>query len=200
MKGALLVPLLLIASGCSQSSDQTNVAATAPSPSSPGTSQLDHQIETLQIDVPRLREIANLVATSDDQPSKQVHDEFWGLILTRIQAEPKRIEASLNEGMNKGLVLQIAFWESLLLSAQSERVVLTDEFARLRDSYPKGEITSDYAKGQNEILNAAATGEPFLLRDGRPAYVTVEIAEQRLAGMNAMRARFKKLHNPDWNY
>lgn len=173
--------------------------AQTPSPK-PETSPLDRQIASLQIDVPRLREIMNLVATDENLPSKQIHDEFWGLILTRIRADPKAIEASFDAGMNRGLALQIAFWESLRLSAQSKRVVITDEFAMLRNNYPKGEITSDYAKAQNEMLNAAATGQPFLLRNGQTSYITVEIADQRLAGMNALRARFKVLYDPDWHF
>jgi len=169
----------------------------SPRPDSPS---FDAQIASLQLDVPRIREIASLVALNEHQPTKQLHSEFWGLILTRIRADPRMIEASFIAGMNKGLSLQIAFWESLRLSAESKRVVITEDFRRLRNNYPTSEITSDYADMQDKMLLAAATGEPFTLRDGQLSYITIEIADEKLAGMNKLQARFRLLFNPHWRH
>jgi hypothetical protein len=171
-------------------------------PASPkqDSSSLDAQIEALQLDVPRIREIISSVALNEHEPTKQLHSEFWGLILTRMRADPAAIGASFVVGMEKGLSLQIAFWESLRLSSQSKRQVLTEDFLRLRNNYPASEITSDYAEMQDKMLAAAATGEPVTLRDGQLSYITTEIADERLEGMKKMEARFRLLFNPNWHH
>jgi hypothetical protein len=175
----------------------TPLHAQSPAPR-PIPSSLDQQIASLKIDVPRIREITKLVSVNKDQPTKQIHDEFWGLILTRIHADPMTIKKNLIAGVDKGLLIQIAFWESLRLSAQSNRIVITDDFAKLRNSYAKAEFTSDYVKVQNAMLRAASTGQPYISRNGQSGYITVQLANQTLAGMNAIKARLEKLCDPNW--
>lgn len=164
----------------------------------PPPSPLDQQVASLKIDVPRIREIMKLVATDKDQPTKRIHDEFWGLILTRIHTDSAALKDVFTREMDNGLLVQIAFWESLRLSAQSHRVILTPEFYKLRNNYAKAKFTSDYTKVQNAMLSAASTGQPYTFRSGQTAYITVQVAEKNLTGMNAMKARLDKLCDPNW--
>lgn len=161
-------------------------------------STLDQQVASLKVDVPRIREIMKLVATTNDQPTKQIHDEFWGLILTRIRADPAILKRVFLKEMNEGQMVQIEFWKSLRLSAQSHRVVITKEFANLRNNYTRSEFTSDYTEVQNAMLSAASTGQPYVFRNGQTTRITVQIADKTLAGMNAMRSRMEKLFDPNW--
>lgn len=164
----------------------------------PGPSTLDQQVASLKIDVPRIREIMKLVATAKDQPTKQIHDEFWGLILTRIPANPADLEKIFLKEMHDGQMVQVAFWKSLRLSAQSHRVVITKEFANLRSNYPKAEFTSDYIEVQNAMLSAASTGKPYTFRNGQTTLITVQLADETLAGMNALKSRMAILFDPNW--
>lgn len=176
----------------------TSLFAQTPAPK-PTPSPLDQQIASLQIDVPRIREIMKLVATSQDQPKKQIHDEFWGLILTRIHADPMAIKKEIIAGMNEGVPLQVAFWNSLRLSAQSRRVIMTKEFSGLRNNFAQARFTSDYIKVQDAMLSAASTGQPYTFRNGRTVHITVQIADKTLANMNAMQVRLDKLCDPNWS-
>ena len=45
-------------------------------------STLDEQIAKYQIDTPRIKQIIALTTNDINQPTKQIHDEFWGLLLT----------------------------------------------------------------------------------------------------------------------
>lgn len=164
----------------------------------PPLSSLDQQVASLKIDVPRIREIMKLVATNKDQPTKRIHDEFWGLILTRIHANPVALKDVFTKELDDGLLVQIAFWESLRLSAQYHRVTLTPEFDKLRNNYAKAKFTSDYTKVQDAMLSAASTGQPYTLRSGQTTYITVQVADKNLAGMNATKARLDKLCDPNW--
>ena len=175
----------------------TPLFAQSPAPK-PAPSPLDQQIASLQIDVPRIREIMKLVSINQDQPTKQIHDEFWGLILTRIHADPMELKKKLAEGVGEGMPVQIAFWNSLRLSAQSHRVVMTKEFLGLRNNFPQAQFTSDYIKVQNAMLKAASTGQPYIFRNGQTTHITVQSADKALANMNAMKARIDKLCDPNW--
>lgn len=168
------------------------------SASEPPLSPLDQQVASLKIDVPRIREIMKLVATDANQPTKQIHDEFWGLILTRIHADPTALKDIFTKEIDDGLLVQIAFWKSLRLSAKSHRVALTPEFKKLRANYAKAKFTSDYRKVQDAMLSAASTGHPYTLRSGQTTYITVQIADKNLTGMNATKARLDKLCDPNW--
>jgi hypothetical protein len=161
-------------------------------------SPMDKQIASLKIDVPRIREIMKLVATNDSQPTKPIHDEFWGLILTRIHADPMDLETGCKKEIDNGMFLQIAFWNSLRLSAQFHRIIMTNDFIKLRNNYAKAKFTSDYNKVQNAMLNAAASGHPYIFRNGQSAHITLQLANQTLARMNAAHARFDKLCDPNW--
>lgn len=162
------------------------------------SSTLDQQVASLKVDIPRIREIMKLVATTNDQPTKQIHDEFWGLILTRIHADPAILKRVFLKEMNEGQVVQIEFWKSLRLSAQSHRVVITKEFAKLRNNYTRAEFTSDYTEVQNAMLSAASTGQAYVFRNGQTTRITAKMADKTLAGMDAMKSRMEKLFDPNW--
>lgn len=171
----------------------------AQSPASePALSPLDQQVASLKIDVPRIGEIWKLVAANSDQPTKRIHDEFWGLILTRIRVSPMALKKEFTEELDGGMLVQIAFWESLRLSAKSHRVIVTKEFAALRNNYAKAKFTSDYTKVQDAMLIAASTGQPYILRDGQSANITAQIADEKLLRMNELKARLEKLCDPNW--
>jgi hypothetical protein len=139
-----------------------------------------------------------LVATSEDQPTKQIHDEYWGLILTRIHADPIALKNIFRAETDRAFLLQVAFWESLHLSAKNHRVVVTPEFDMLRNNYAKATFTSDYAEVQDAMLRAAATGQPYTLRNGQSGCITEQVTETTLAGLNATKSRLYKLTDPNW--
>jgi hypothetical protein len=92
---------------------------------------LDEKIEALQIDVPRVREIIQLVAKNEGYPTKQLHDEFWGLILTRIPSNPRIIGESFSASLIQPMQYQRELWNSIQLSAMSHSVVSTEKLAAL---------------------------------------------------------------------
>lgn len=161
-------------------------------------SSLDKQISALQVDVPRIREIMQLVFRNKDQPTKQIHDEFWGLILTRIHADPKELQKGFTEGGDSALVIQLAFWNSVRLSAQSHRVIVTKEFAELRKTVPAAAYTEDYITRQNAMLSAAATGNAYVSRSGEQSIVTESAAVKIIASLKDIKSRIHKLCDPNW--
>lgn len=159
---------------------------------------LDEQIEALQIDVPRMGEIVEIVARNEGYPTKQIHDEFWGLILTRISSSPRDIGAAFSASLILPMQYQREFWNSIRLSAMSHSVVKTERLALLRSQLPKSQITKDYRQREDLMLQAAATGQPYVSRKGDKGYLTVEVAEKTIAGWDATEVRLRKLLNPDW--
>jgi hypothetical protein len=170
---------------------QTSAASSAQSP-------LDRQIAALKVDVPRVEEIMMLVARNEGQPTKEIHDEFWGLILTRIHAAPAALRVALSQAVDEGMQVQTAFWQSLLMSAQSHRVAITKQYAALRNIYPKAKFTSNYTAVQNGMLTAAADGKPYVMSNGKTISITVQVAKHMLNRIEAVKARLDKLCNPNW--
>ena len=159
---------------------------------------LDDKIEALQIDVPRFKEIIQLVARNDGYPTKQLHDEFWGLVLTRIPDSPRNIGESLSTSLIQPMQYQKELWNSIQLSAMSHSVVSTEKLAALRSQIPKSKLTKDYFQRENLMLQAAATGQPYLTRSGENWNLTVEAAKNNIAGLVQTEERLRKLFNPDW--
>jgi hypothetical protein len=159
---------------------------------------LDQQIAALEMDVPRIREITHLVAQETNQPTKQIHDEFWGLLLTRIRADPLELQKQITEGANKGWPIQLAFWNSIRLSALSHRVIITKELSALRNDIPRAQMTADYISRQNAMLKAAATGQGYVFRSGESSLITEKTASATLANLHAAKIRLDRLFDPNW--
>jgi hypothetical protein len=159
---------------------------------------LDEKIEALQIDVPRVREIIQLVAKNEGYPTKQLHDEFWGLILTRIPSNPRIIGESFSASLIQPMQYQRELWNSIQLSAMSHSVVSTEKLAALRSQIPTSKLTKDYIEREDLMLQAAATGQPYVTRSGENWNLTVEVAKNNIAGLAQTEERLRKLYNPDW--
>ena len=159
---------------------------------------LDEKIEALQIDVPRVREIIQLVAKNEGYPTKQLHDEFWGLILTRIPSNPRIIGESFSASLIQPMQYQRELWNSIQLSAMSHSVVSTEKLAALRSQIPTSKLTKDYIQREDLMLQAAATGQPYVTRSGENWNLTVEVAKNNIAGLAQTEERLRKLYNPDW--
>jgi hypothetical protein len=159
---------------------------------------LDDQINKLQLDVPRMREIVAIVIQNPNQPTKQIHDEFWGLILTRIHENPAKLSQSLYSQVAEPMEYQKALWESIKLSAKNKAVTKVGNLDAFHTLMPQMNGSKDYLDKEQAMLNASASGKPYTLRNGNQIALTQEVANNSLANIEPALKRLRKLTNSDW--
>lgn len=149
---------------------------------------------TFEANKPQLQEILRDVQLNRLAVDQKTHDLFWSLIPPSVVSTPARRQEALS-GFSEGMQFQREFWESILLSAQAHQVVKTQAFEdALRKSDPAAVAKS------GAMLQAAASGVPYALSDGRGARTINEAyAKQVLTNLDASAARMKVLTDPVWH-
>lgn len=157
---------------------------------------LDEEIEQVQLDVPRLKEIIRIVSDLTQPFEKRLHSEFWGLMLTRVRADPSEISLHMRRGFLEGLEYQREFWKSIELSVNAHRVVKTAKFATSERVQSK--ITAAYPDRERRMLEAAATGKPYVSSNGQAIGLDESAAQRAQARITTIEARLLRLIDPNW--
>ena len=162
----------------------------------PAQSAFDRQLERAQVDVPRIREIFGITADPTQPLTKSLHSEFWGLLLTRIQGDPQEMSEGMRRGVVEGFEYQCELWKSIELSAKAGRVIRTPGLSQFER--PHSSITSSYAAQESSMLNAAATGRPYVSEDGHKSVIDAPTAERIQTRFSEVLRRFDRLLDPKW--
>jgi len=158
---------------------------------------LDSQIKALQIDAPRMKEITGIVATNPDQPTKQIHDEYWGLLLTKIQTDPKLLSMALSSTIPETMGYQKELWKCLELSAHSRSVVRTENLVKYKGHISQS-LAKIYQEKEQKMLEAAASEKPYLMGNGQQMIISEDLATAMVEKLNQSEIRLLKLYKPDW--
>ena len=155
----------------------------------------------------RQMEIVQTVLNVDGYITAALHREFWGSVPDKIRNDLNASEAFVRV-MEQALIVAIKFqretWASINASLKSERVVKTEEYESAKKEVLESQIllperrqikrSVAHAEG---MIEAAAKNTPFQSPKG-PLFVTQEMVDQVLAGMDGSLSRFRQLMNPQW--
>lgn len=150
-------------------------------------------IATLAANKPELQSIIRqvLMGGALDQ---QTHDHFWSLIPASLWSTPDRRQDTL-AALDEGIQFQRAFWQSVLLSAQTHQVVKTEAYEQALQ-----QVDPSAAAKSEAMLQAAASGAPYTLSSGQGTLIINEAyAHQVISNLEASSARLKNLNDPEWH-
>lgn len=159
---------------------------------------------------PRQREIFQQTMSPNGHLTKEQHQEFWAPVRQKFgnpsQAEVAQLKAAIDAATTVGLVFQRETWSSVILSARAGKVVQSPGYLPARRRVqelaakglaPSNEINQAALNG-DRVIEAAASRSP-IQSAGRTMYVTEDLANQIIAGLDGMLARVTRLMNPVWS-
>lgn len=159
---------------------------------------------------PRQRQIfQQAINPSNGFLTKELHAEFWSPIIqkfgTPTEQDIAKLKSVFDAIAGAGLNFQRETWRSAVLSARAGKVTHTkDYFAaqrRVRELKVSGlpVATAEQAAANGDrVLLAAATKSP--LRSGaKTFYITEDLAQRVIAGLDGALARVARLANPQWS-
>ena len=117
-------------------------------------------------------------------------------LLTRIQGDPQEMSEGMRRGVVEGFEYQCELWKSIELSAKAGRVIRTPGLSQFER--PHSSITSSYAAQESSMLNAAATGRPYVSEDGHKNVIDAPTAERIQTRFSEVLRRFDRLLDPKW--
>lgn len=155
----------------------------------------------------RQMEIMQTVMSVEGFITKELHSEFWASFSPAIRDDAMlrgAIVRFLDRSIAAGVRFQRESWASIKASLEAGRVVKSPGYAEAKkgvlsaSTIPQYKRQSQRAVANSEgMIEAAAEGKPFQSPRG-PIYITPEVVNQVLAGLDGSLARFRRLANPDW--
>lgn len=156
---------------------------------------------------PRQLEIMQTALAPDGFVSPQLHAEFWSLAPPEVRRDPKirdAFVALVDRTLVSGVRFQRESWASMKASIAARRVVKTPGYEDAKravlsaSSLPQyvGQARTGVANAEG-MIKAAADGAPFQTPRGT-IYITPEMVDQVLNGLEGSVARFRILTTPEW--
>lgn len=156
----------------------------------------------------RQREILRTVRSVEGYIDEELHKEFWELFPDFVREDP-RLPTLMNDLLGEvgdaRREFQKQTWLSVQESLTARRVVRTPGYlaavktmrgatanAGFQDGIEKSVLSAE------RLLAAAATGQPLEMPDG-PNFITEDLVEQVLSGIDASEFRDRKLASPVWD-
>lgn len=156
---------------------------------------------------PRQQVILETAINADGWLTEAMHREFWLSMPENIRSDTKFIESLVSTLARASLAatrFQQEVWGSTKLSLQAKKVTKTTGYEKAKEDVLSVMEASQYRSGvetsirdAEELIKAAATGKPVKSPRGT-FYVTEEMVEQILAGLEGAFHRFQRLNNPVW--
>jgi len=157
----------------------------------------------------RQNEILKNAISADGWLTEAMHKEFWAAVPENIKSDPKALEiifTAVEESSIIALQFQREAWVSMKMSLAARKVVRTPNYEAVKTSVLKlGSISNSVKQIETNVRNAeamieaAAFGKPMAGPRGN-FYVTEELVEQVLLGLDGSFFRFRRLANPVWSY
>jgi len=155
---------------------------------------------------PRQIEIIQTVLNPDGYISKKLHSEFWDLMPVEVR-DDKQVRNDIVNFMDKNFLLSIQFtregFASMKASIKAGRVVKTPGYESAKNKFNTSVPLQARQKIQKSIDNsegmitAAAEAKPFQSNRGI-IYITLEMVNQMIAGLDDSFSRASRLMNPEW--
>lgn len=151
--------------------------------------------------------IMQMVMSADGLITKELHSEFWSHFPREIRNDPK-FRDYIVTFLKKHSLLTVRFqretWTSMKLSIKARRVVKTTNYESVKIAILNASTLASYKrrvkisiKNAENMIKAAATGDAMNTARGK-FYVTPEVVEQVLGGIEGSMARALILFNPVW--
>ena len=171
------------------------------------TSVLVASAEQQSVLSPRQQQIFRQIAPVDGVLTEELHREFWSYVPEAVRNNPVA-RAELQEVVSHFLPAALRFqrevWTSIKMSAQAGKVIFSPgyETVKQRITNDKNETLRKQAREgaatAERMIHAAANKRPFPTQSGN-MYLTPELADTVLGGLDASVARVEKLADPVWN-
>lgn len=156
----------------------------------------------------RQREILRTVLSVEGYIDETLHNEFWALFPDAARRDPKfgaQLEALFGQVTGARQEFQKQSWLSAQASATAKKVVRTPGYVasvqavRSASANPgyKAEIDRSIASVER-LLSAAATGQAMETPDGN-RFITRDLIDQVLSGIEGSEFRAGKLASPKWD-
>lgn len=156
---------------------------------------------------PRQMEIIQTVMSVEGFITKKLHSEFWSSVPSAIRNDADVMAAFvrvIDRSIVSGVRFQRESWASMKASLEAGRVVKTPSYAIAKKSVLNASSHPQYKKQAQKgvtnaegMIKAAADGKPFQTSRGL-MYITPEMVNQVLAGLDGSIARFRRLASPEW--
>lgn len=155
---------------------------------------------------PRQIEIIQIVLNTDGgYISKELHSEFWGLIQSDISIiDLTRVVPFIEKQLVIGMQFQRECWTSMKKSIEAGKVIKTPEYELTKEDFIFLALPEAKDKVQSSIIisdamiEAAGKNTPFKSSRGT-IYITPELVNKVLSGLDASFFRSRRLINPKWN-
>ena len=155
----------------------------------------------------RQMEIIQTVLSVEGFISKELHDEFWASVPPAIRSDTKTRDAFvrfIDRSIAAGVRFQRESWASMKASLEAGRVTKSPGYAIAKKSALNASTIPQYKRQSQKavanaegMIKAAAEGKPFRTPRG-PMYITPEMVNQVLAGLDGSVARLRRLVSPEW--
>ena len=156
---------------------------------------------------PRQMEIIQTVLNVDGFISKELHDEFWALMPPAIRDDAKTrdiVIRFIDRTLTASVRFQRESWASIKASMEASRVVKSPSYAIAKKSVLSASTNPQYQRQAQKgvadaeaMIKAVAEGKPFQMPRGL-IYITPELVNQTLAGLDGSFARFRRLASLEW--
>ena len=150
------------------------------------------------------------VMRPDGFVTKESHSQFWFFIesLDVNSHDYPRLQQYLKEIFHSGIEYRKEMWKSISMTASSGSVVKTPSLPRslekmgesLRLEMPQADVELAMAHARTRLdayLNAAVTGSPLETPAGT-IYITQDVADEELLGIEAVSERLDILLDEQW--
>jgi hypothetical protein len=157
---------------------------------------------------PRQREILMTAINADGWLTEAMHHEFWDAVPEEIRSDTKAL-AFIVSMMERGFLDAVRFqreaWGSMKRSLATHTAVKTPSYeaakAAMLVSNPHPEYRRQAevgARNAEAMIESAATGKPMASQKGT-FYVTEEMIDRVLTGLDGSIHRLRRLTNPVWS-
>jgi hypothetical protein len=156
---------------------------------------------------PRQSEIIRTVLGVEGFITKDLHEEFWSTLPSTVRKNTKERRdflRSMDSLIAVGVLFQRESWASIKASLEARQVSKSPGYAEAKEKALYGVTNPGFRKQAKKgvanaeaMIRAAASGKPFQTPNG-PMFITDEMVDEVLAGLDGSIARFKRLANPKW--
>lgn len=156
----------------------------------------------------RQREILRTIRSVEGYIDEELHKEFWELFPDFVREDP-RLPTLMNDLLGEvgdaRREFQKQTWLSVQQSLDAGRVVRTPGYLAAVKTMRGATANASFQDGIEKsvssverLLAAAATGQPLEMPDGSN-FITEDLVEQVLSGIDASEFRDRKLASPVWD-
>jgi hypothetical protein len=151
------------------------------------------------------QQIFKSILSVDATLTKEQYEQFWADFPKLTPEQRKELYQKLEPVMLLDLERQRGAWMSARETIKQKKAVYAPEYEKalkkMEQHYandPLGEIRMTIAKKEADALvNAALTGKP-MKKGGQDVYITKELVDEVLAGIDGSFDRVKRLLAPEW--